>query len=84
MYICVKCRREMHCHKNGVGADFGHGHVYAGDEFRCPICGYIVLATNHAPGYDPKYQFQRKYIIMRQPGDDQENTNDQEHTDEPL
>lgn len=28
MYICVPCRKEYVCDKNGVGIDFGNGHVY--------------------------------------------------------
>lgn len=27
--ICAECRIEMSCFKNGVAADYGHGHCYA-------------------------------------------------------
>jgi DNA-directed RNA polymerase subunit RPC12/RpoP len=46
MYICVGCKKEMVCDKNSVGADFGNGHVYPSDRFRCPQCGTMILATN--------------------------------------
>ncbi len=62
MYICTQCRTEMNCDKNGVGADFGNGHVYASDRFKCPICGLAILATNPNPIQDPKYQTQDEYL----------------------
>lgn len=64
MYICVPCRKEMVCDKNGVGADFGNGHVYAGDRFRCSICGHTILATNRSSIQDPDYKTQDEYLDM--------------------
>ena len=69
MYICVGCKIEMRCDKNGVGADFGHGHVYPSDRFRCPECGCQILATNSLPCQDPTYKMQREYLQIRQPSD---------------
>jgi len=64
MYICVGCRKEMLCDKNGVGANFGHGHVYASDRYKCPICGMMILATNIKAYYDPNLSFQDEYLNM--------------------
>lgn len=69
MKVCVKCRREMRCDKNGVGADFGFGHVYAGDRFKCPECGLEILVCNGAPGHDPEYKLHAEYLKMKQRGD---------------
>lgn len=65
MYICVECRKEMQCEKNGVGADFGNGHVYAGDIHYCPLCGIRVLATNKTAYYDPDHNMKQDYLRMR-------------------
>lgn len=65
MKICVGCKREMLCDKNSVGADFGHGHVYAGDRFRCPECGTMVLVCNTASHHDPSYTTQYEYLKMK-------------------
>lgn len=61
MFICVKCRKEMRCDKNGVGADFGNGHVYPSDRYKCPSCGQEILyATN--PIYDKDHTSQDEYL----------------------
>jgi len=64
MLVCCKCRREMLCDKNLVGADFGHGHVYPADRFKCPDCGWCVLKTNPAPIHDPNHTSQEEYLTM--------------------
>jgi len=64
MYICVQCRKEMRCEKNGVGADFGNGHVYASDRFICDTCGHMILATNQNAVYDPDHKSQEEYLSM--------------------
>lgn len=64
MYICVECQKEMRCDKNSVGANFGHGHVYPADRFKCPKCGHRILATNREPSYDPNYKYQSEYLNM--------------------
>lgn len=64
MIVCVGCREEMRCDKNGVGANFGNGHVYPADRFKCPVCGAMALVTNHAPSFDPDYKFQDEYLDM--------------------
>ena len=52
----------MICDKNSVGADFGEGHVYPADRFRCPTCGAMILATNRNASFDPGYNFQDEYL----------------------
>ena len=64
MLICVKCKKEMLCDKNGVGADFGEGHVYPSDRFKCKTCGHLVLTTNRSSIYDPDYRTQDEYLTM--------------------
>lgn len=68
MIICCKCRREMRCDKNGVGADFGHGHVYPTDRFKCPECGWAALRTDGytKANHDPEYRQQDEYLEMVQ------------------
>ena len=66
MYICVGCRREMVCDKNGVGADFGQGHVYCSDRFRCQFCGAMILATNKTASFDPEYNYQDEYLKVEE------------------
>ena len=65
MYICVECAIEMYCQKNSVGADFGHGHTYAGDVFKCDSCGQEILATNECSNHDPNYRNHDQYLRMR-------------------
>ena len=69
MFLCVKCRREMFCAKNSVGADYGNGHIYPSDKFACPKCGSEILVTNIAPIYDPKYNTQDVYLEFKKPRD---------------
>lgn len=64
MYICIACRKELRCLKNGVGLDFGNGHVYPSDTFVCPGCGIQIAATNRSPTHDKDYSFQDTYIRM--------------------
>jgi len=67
MYICVRCRLEMRCDKNGVGADFGNGHVYASDRWRCPQCGTMILATRRKAYYErpeERGRVQDEYLEM--------------------
>lgn len=46
--VCVPCRREMRCSKNGrVLETLSAGEPYqlwSGDEFECPSCGTRVIA----------------------------------------
>ena len=65
MYVCVNCHVEMQCDKNSVGANFGNGHVYPADRFKCPDCGYAILATNRMSSFDPDYNFQEEYLEMK-------------------
>lgn len=69
MLICVQCKREMFCLKNGVGADFSHGHVYPGDTFKCRECGIVILNTgNCTANHDPDYIQQEEYIRVKDGG----------------
>lgn len=65
MYICVPCRKEYVCDKNGVGIDFGNGHVYPADRFKCPNCGHEILSSGNCnANYDPDHKQQEEYLDM--------------------
>lgn len=64
MLICVECKTEMHCDKNGVGADFSHGHIYPADRFKCPVCHKMILKTNESAIHDPDHNTQDEYLEM--------------------
>ena len=68
MKICVICKVELHCLKNGVGADFGHGHTYAGDLYACGICSMEVLFCNSWPSKDLEYENQEYYVNVKPGG----------------
>lgn len=65
MIICCKCQKEMRCDKNGIGADFGNGHVYVADRYICKTCGNLVLSTNRTAMFDPDYKYQSEYLTMK-------------------
>jgi len=48
MQVCVGCKKEMRCKKNGIIVRWGTSHCYAGDSFKCPTCGNEVVVTNHS------------------------------------
>lgn len=48
MNVCVKCRVEMRCTKNGVYCVFGESHTYPGDKFTCPKCGAEFVRCNQS------------------------------------
>jgi len=65
MYVCVACRKELRCLKNGVGLDYGHGHVYPSDTFVCPGCGIQIASSGNVNAiHDPEYKSQDTYIKM--------------------
>jgi DNA-directed RNA polymerase subunit RPC12/RpoP len=66
MLICINCRKEMKCHKNGVHADYGQGHTYPGDVFVCTVCNYKILKTNNESVPDPEYKYSDEYLVMTQ------------------
>ena len=70
MIVCVECRREMFCDKNSVGANFGRGHVYPADRFKCPECGRMILKTNPSASHDPDLDIQDEYLTMKEKNDD--------------
>ena len=66
MYICIACKKEMLCFKNGVGIDYGNGHVYPSDIFECPYCQVRIAATNRNSIHDPEHKTQDAYINMEE------------------
>jgi hypothetical protein len=64
MMACTKCAREMEATLNGLGLDYGNGHVYSADEWTCPDCGAVVAATNARPMYDPDHTQCERYVDM--------------------
>ena len=53
MIVCVKCRKEMFCERNGVDVVFGTAVVYPGDLFRCKTCGTEIIRTVGLPIHKP-------------------------------
>jgi hypothetical protein len=64
LVICGECAATMPCDKNSVGWDYGNGHVYPSDRFKCLHCGHTTLVTNDKPSYDPDYKFQEEYLTV--------------------
>ena len=57
----------MQCVKNGIGADFGNGHIYPTDKFKCPVCGIEVLDSGNCNAYqDPEHKIQQEHLEMIQ------------------
>ena len=52
MIICVKCKKEMKCIKNGVGFRWNITHVYYGDIYKCPMCNNETAHTNSIPSFN--------------------------------
>lgn len=55
--ICLTCGLEMKCIKTGGGVNFGNGHVYASDWYRCSHCGCEVAVTAHEAIHDPEHKY---------------------------
>lgn len=62
MMVCVQCRTEMLCDKNGVGCVCGVEDVYPGDRYKCPECGALVVKTNNTAICDPDRETQDEYL----------------------
>ncbi len=65
MFVCVQCREQMRCDKNEVGVNFGHGHVYPGDRFKCYGCGAMIISTTPKAIYAPDLLSQEEYLDMQ-------------------
>ena len=52
MKVCVPCKNEMLCLKNGVALKWGKTHAYNSDTYRCPSCGNVVAFGNMKPYQD--------------------------------
>ena len=48
MFICVACKQEMRCVKNGVGAVLPGQCVHPSDRYQCPHCGIQILHANNS------------------------------------
>jgi hypothetical protein len=64
MLVCVKCKEELVCLRNGVGVDFGGGHIYASDRYGCPKCKTEVCKCNDTPHFDPSHKCHDEYLNM--------------------
>ncbi len=40
--VCIPCRVETRCIKNGASLVFGENWVYDSDLYRCPECGHQI------------------------------------------
>lgn len=50
MKFCVACRVEMRCEKNGAIVEFGRGHGYMVDVWKCPRCSTMVAIASSSQG----------------------------------
>lgn len=69
MLVCAGCKKEMQCIQNGVGIDFGNGHVYPSDTFLCRQCRVVIAYSNSKPTSDKNYDKQATYIRMTKKGE---------------
>ncbi len=81
MLICVGCKREMSCIRTGMGADFGHGHIYAGDIFQCFKCEVKIAKCNGYPGHDPEHKYHDMYIDMTGKEEEEKEEDEEEEED---
>ena len=64
MKICIKCKREMTCLRNGVAAVWGTSHCYSGDLWECKQCGNQILNCNETNHQNPLVREQRPIVHM--------------------
>jgi len=64
MLVCVDCKKEMICLTNGVGLDWGHGHVYPSDVYQCGACGKKTAYSEGRSNLDSKYNNKAGYVRM--------------------
>ena len=62
MHWCIKCNMEMRCDKNGVALDFGNGHTYPGNRYKCPGCESMIIRTSPRVYFDPEYNATDEYF----------------------
>lgn len=62
MHWCLQCNMEMCGEKNGVALDFGYGHTYPGNRYKCPSCRNMILCTSHVSSFDPEYTATDEYF----------------------
>lgn len=67
MFVCVNCKKEMRCFKNGVDVVFGTSHVYASDVYICPECGNKIASTVAVPREDKNVLNQPAEHILQMP-----------------
>jgi DNA-directed RNA polymerase subunit RPC12/RpoP len=65
LVVCTNCKKEMICDKNGLGIDYGNGHVYPSDRYLCKNCGATIAIANDRALHDPNYQAQTEYLVMK-------------------
>ena len=73
MKICVTCRVEMTCEKNGVFFVWNE-HAYAGDVYKCPNCGNQTAVTGgsfHLPK-DTQARCNQELIVKMRSSDAEE------------
>ena len=65
MKMCVACGVELTPLKNGVGIDFGNGHVYHADLWSCRECGMEMLNSNTTADFDPEHTHCEVYFTPK-------------------
>lgn len=70
MLVCRNCREQMVVASNDCGVNYGGGHVYSADLWRCPSCGHEVAVCNSNPHHDPGYTGSKVWVDMGDAGMD--------------
>jgi len=75
--VCATCRRIMKVEKNGVPFIERDGYgkeyrIWSSDQYKCPMCGYTVLAGFGTPTerFQPGFQARLHRIKRRREGVD--------------
>ena len=64
LIVCIKCQKEMSCHKTGVGINYGNGHVYPGDIYKCKECEFEMIVSEGRSVHDANLNIYSEYINM--------------------
>lgn len=62
MNICTKCKREMHCTRNGVIVRFNKHYCFSGDKFQCSECKSEFI-TGFGQSFEHKGEIDKKFLI---------------------
>ena len=62
MKICVKCKKEMYCKKNGVIVRWRGYYCRSGDKFKCPECKSEII-TGFGAAFENSHEISKNVLI---------------------